>query len=417
LSREWVFEKFCNFYRSPHYKFPSPPQFSQREYAFLLFKERAMVRHKAFTSPTALLSSLRSKVPSDVYHSCAYYENPGDTQMDKKGWSGADLVFDIDADHIPTTCNKIHDEWHCTNPKCGVDGGMVGKGITPEECPVCGGPKFEVKTWACKECIETTRAETRKLLNMLMGDFGFAESDIHTYFSGHRGYHVHVENEAVRPLDTMARKEIVDYVTGIGMSLADKKKKKSEVEKNDSPERLRLTKFIWGGRLNRGMRKFIKNATVEDFREIGITTNLDALLKDRDAVLKRCLEEDYWRSVNEVGMGTWLRIVEEVRKKEAAQIDTVVTSDVHRLIRANGTLHGKTGLLKVEFPVKELDAFDPFVEAVAFKEGAAKVLVSDAPEFTLGGETFGPFRNQVAELPTAAAILLILKNRAELVTK
>ncbi len=53
---------------------------------------------------------LAETVPSDVYHSCAYYENP-DFDMDKKGWIGADLVFDIDADHIPTTCNKIHDEF------------------------------------------------------------------------------------------------------------------------------------------------------------------------------------------------------------------------------------------------------------------------------------------------------------------
>ena len=50
---------------------------------------------------------------------CAYYENP-DFDMDKKGWIGADLVFDIDADHIPTSCNKIHDEFRCV--KCGFEG-------------------------------------------------------------------------------------------------------------------------------------------------------------------------------------------------------------------------------------------------------------------------------------------------------
>jgi DNA primase small subunit len=249
---------------------------------------------------------------------------------------------------------------------------------------------------------------------MLMNDFGFAEHEIHTFFSGHRGYHIHVENEAVRSLDTMARKEIVDYVSGIGLSLVNKRKKrKSETSEKESPDILRLTKLIWGGRLNKGMREFIRTATKEDFREIGVKTNVDALLKDRKAVLKRCFDEDYWRSVNDVGIETWLRIAEEVRKQEAAQIDTVVTSDIHRLIRANGTLHGKTGLLKVEFPVKELDTFDPFVGAVAFKEGTAKVQVSDAPEFRLSGETFGPFKNQATELPTAAGVLLILKGRAE----
>ena len=49
----------------------------------------------------------------------------------------------------------------------------------------------------------------------------------------------------------------------------------------------------------------------------------------------------------------------------------------------NGTLHGKTGLKKVEFPAKNLQDFDPFTGAVAFKKGKAKVLVSDAPEFRI----------------------------------
>jgi DNA primase small subunit len=221
-SRDWVYEKFNAFYKSKTYKFPAPTQFSQREYAFLLFKERAMARHKGFATPTALTVFLRDKIPSDVYHSCAYYENP-EAEMEKKGWLGADLVFDIDADHIPTTCGKIHDEWHCANPNCLVSGGLAGRGITPEECPACGGFKFETKTWACEQCIDTTKVETRKLLDMLMDDFGVSEHEIHTYFSGHRGYHIHVENAAVRSLDAMARKEIVDYVSGIGLDLFGKK--------------------------------------------------------------------------------------------------------------------------------------------------------------------------------------------------
>jgi DNA primase small subunit len=409
-SRDWVYERFNSFYKNPHYTFPSPRSFSQREYAFLLFKERAMVRHKAFNSPASLRSFIRERIPSDVYHSCAYYENP-DAEMDKKGWIGADLVFDIDADHIPTSCGKIHDEWKCSNSDCLVSGGLSGRGITPEECPACGGVKFETKTWACEQCIDTTRTETRKLLDFLTNDFGFSEDEIHTYFSGHRGYHIHVENEAVKSLDTMARKEIVDYVCGIGLTLFDKKKK-SKTKVTDS-QLFRLSNYGWDGRLKRGMRKFIEGADKGDFRRIGVRTNVDAILKDKTAVLKRCFEENYWRSVNDVGAETWLRVAETIKNQELAQIDTVVTSDIHRLIRANGTLHGKTGLLKVEFPVKDLDRFDPFVGAVAFKEGNARVFVSNAPEFKLSGETFGPYKNQTVELPTAAAVLLILKGRAE----
>ncbi len=170
-----------------------------------------MVRHRRFAEFKNFRATLAETVPSDVYHSCAYYENP-DFDMDKKGWIGADLVFDIDADHIPTTCNKIHDEFRCV--KCGFE----GRGITPESCPCCEATKFETKIWACDLCIQSARDETAKLLDMLENDFGFSQDELHVYFSGHRGYHVHIENEVVRSLDAMASKEIVDYVTGLGIS-------------------------------------------------------------------------------------------------------------------------------------------------------------------------------------------------------
>ncbi len=67
-----------------------------------------------------------------------------------------------------------------------------------------------------------------------------------------------------------------------------------------------------------------------------------------------------------------LSIAEYLTNLQISAIDTVVTTDIHRLIRMNGTLHGKSGLLKVEFPVKHLSDFDPFKEAVAFKEGTSE---------------------------------------------
>ena len=405
-SRDWVYEKFCAFYKKPSYVFPSPVGFSEREFAFLLFKERVMVRHKGFASPTALGFFIRDRIPSDVYHSCAYYENP-EAEMDKKGWSGADLVFDIDADHIPTSCNKIHDEWTCGNSQCGFN----GKGITPETCPICGGEKFETKTWPCDLCIDSAKEETRKLVDMLENDFGFSDKEIRTFFSGHRGYHIHVENEAVRSLDTMARKEIVDYVSGIGLALFGKARK-DEPKRKLSRKAFSLNDYGWNKRLKLGMQRLILKATKEDLKNLGVRSGA-AVLKNRELILRRCLEENRWNSVKGVSVETWTRLAEHVKNQESAKIDTVVTSDIHRLIRANGTLHGKTGLLKVEFPVKDLDDFDPFKEAVAFKEGTAKVLVSDAPEFRLGGETFGPYKKQQVLLPTAAAVLLICKGRAE----
>jgi len=403
-SRDFVYGKFSEFYSSPSTVIPSPSLLDQRELGFLLFKERIMLRHQRFESVSDLKSFLIKDVPSDVYHSCAYYENP-EADMDKKGWLGADLVFDIDADHIPTSCNKVHDEWTCS--KCGFS----GKGITPEACPICAGQKFDTKIWVCELCLESAKEETVKLIDMLENDFGFAPQEIRVFFSGHRGYHVHIENEAVKTLDVMARKEIVDYVSGLGLSMIDDQAKYGSKRRRGSRV-FSLHDFGWNKRLKLGLQKFLMNATKEDLKNAGIK-GYAAILENREAILKRCLEEGRWDSVKGIGVGTWKKLAEYVKDLESAKIDTVVTTDTHRLIRMNGTLHGKTGLKKVEFPAKNLKDFDPFKEAVAFKEGTVKVFVSDAPEFRLGDSVLGPYKNQAVELPTVAAVLLICKGRAE----
>jgi DNA primase small subunit len=404
-SRDFVYGKFSDFYSAPSTAIPPPASLGQRELGFLLFKERIMLRHKSFARINDLRSFLGEAVPSDVYRSCAYYENP-EAEMDKKGWLGADLVFDIDADHIPTSCDKLHDEWVCG--KCGFS----GKGVTPDACPVCEGQKFDTKTWPCELCLESAKEETAKLIDMLSTDFGFSDTEVRVFFSGHRGYHVHVENDVVKKLDAMARKEIVDYVSGLGLSLLGGEARGRSARRRGSRS-FSLHDFSWNRRLKLGLRNFILRAAKEDLIKAGVKRNSNVILRNKELILKRCIEEGRWGSVKGVSVGTWRKLAEYVKDLESAKIDTVVTTDTHRLIRMNGTLHGKTGLKKVEFPAKRLADFDPFEKAVAFKGGAVKVFVSDVPEFRLGGSVLGPYKRQVVEVPTAAAVLLICKGRAE----
>jgi DNA primase small subunit len=409
FSRDFVCEKFREFYCNPSTLIPAPAATGQREFAFLLFRERAMIRHRSAIKISNLISLFSESVPSDVYHSCAYYENP-EADMDKKGWLGADLVFDIDADHIPTKCDKIHDEWTCG--KCQ----FKGKGPTPETCPACGGQKFDSKSWPCERCIGSARDETAKLIDMLEKDFGLSERDFRVFFSGHRGYHVHVETEVIRTLDSMARKEVVDYITGSGLNLSRREKASSDGKATSRT--FGLHEFGRYGRLKQDMRNFIEVATKDDLVKAGIKGGAStAILQYKQQVLERCIGKGLWDSVRGVGDETWFKIAAYLTNLQIAAIDTVVTTDIHRLIRMNGTLHGKTGLKKIEFPAARLADFDPFKEAVAFKEGTVKVFVSSAPEFRLGGNEFGPYKDKTVELPTAAAILLICKGRAEVVTK
>lgn len=402
-SLAFIREKFREYYGKDFSLDDSVFMIEKREFGFILFKE-GMFRHKKFKNKSELETFLKSFVPSDVYYSCAYYENP-EAEMERKGWLGADLIFDIDADHITTSCSKVHDEWICG--KCGFS----GKGIEPQQCPVCGSEKFEINTWPCENCLASAKAETVKLLDILMKDFGFSEKELHVFFSGHRGYHVHIENETIKSLDAIARKEIVDYVCGLGFDATLHGLNEKSLRDFES---LKINSFGWRGRVARGVYDFILTAKEEDYKSLGIKGNAaKAIIKNKDDLLKKISAPSSYSAIKGVGHETLKKITEFCAKSKAAQVDTVVTTDVHRLIRLANTLHGKTGLKKVEFPVSKIGEFDPFESAIAFKKGTAKVYVSDAPKFKLGSEVFGPYKNQRVELPMAAAVLLVCKGRAE----
>jgi len=405
-SQKFTERKFGDYYKGNDVSICVPTSIERREFGFLLF-ERGMLRHITFKAKEALESFLRATTCSDVYHSCSYYESP-EAEMDRKGWLGADLIFDIDADHIPTSCERVHDGWICGN--CSFS----GKGIAPKKCPVCGSEKFNIGTWPCEVCLDSAKTETAKLLDLLMRDFGFSEKEVRVFFSGHRGYHVHVESEAIKTLAAVARREIVDYVSGLGLDVFFHGLNEKNWRVMRAYQDIHLDDLGWRKRIALGMQNFILSANEQDLRNIGLRKSIvEAILRNKDAILKSLLETGTWGVIRGVGFETWRKIAEHGVKFQSAKIDTVVTTDIHRLIRLTGTLHGKTGFKKVEFPVLAIDDFDPFKSAVAFKGGTATVFVSDAPEFRLGDEMFGPYRSQKVELPTAAAVLLICKRRAE----
>lgn len=394
---------FTDYYRKKNNLIKPPTILQKREFGFILLKERTMLRHKNFKNIDYLKQFLASTVPSDVYYSSAYYEYP-DADMDKKGWLGADLVFDIDADHIPTPCGKVHDSWICSH--CG----FAGKGSSPEKCPACSKAKFEAKTWMCDKCFESAKDETIKLVDMLTEDFGFANSEVKVFFSGNRGYHVHIESENIRLLDSMARKEIVDYIIGLGL--------KTELHSLMDREKIAFGPDLigWRGRLVDGIDTFLEEKMPSEAETIGLGKQAVSFLTKEKEVLRENLKNGGMLTMKGVGAQNWKKIIQWVVDQQSAKIDTVVTTDTHRLIRLVGSLHGKTGFMKVEASLNDLDKFDPLKEAVAFKEGQMIVNIFEAPKFRIGDIYYGPFKNTShVELPTAAALFLLCKGAAQVV--
>jgi DNA primase small subunit len=409
FSSHFVKDKFAQYYQKYSSSIQPPASIENREFGFLLLKERIMLRHKGFRGVNTLRSFLKTIIPSDVYYSSAYYERP-EEEMSGKKWLGADLIFDIDADHIPTPCAKAHDIWVCSN--CGA----VGMGVSPEKCPTCGEQKFSEKTWPCEVCLESAKVEAIKLIDILTKDFGFSSGELKVGFSGHRGYHVHVESEEVRALDSMARKEIVDYVLGIGLEakfhgLGERDGKGVRVLAGPD-----LYDLGWRGRIARGTYDLLLTASPEELEKIGLKKKVvDTIIQHKESLLESWKEKGPWGIIKGIGTESWRKIAQYGVEKQSVKIDTVVTTDIHRLIRLTNTLHGKTGLKKIEVPITGIEHFDPLKSAVTFKEGSITVLVSDAPQFRLGDETYGPYAGQKIELPTAAALMLLCKGAAKVV--
>jgi len=397
-TKAFIQEKFVEYYRQNSASIDPPSSLTNREFAFLLFKERMMLRHKGVKNAEDLRTLLKTVVPSDVYYSSAYYEKP-EEEMEAKGWLGADLVFDIDADHIQTPCGKKHDTWTCNN--CGA----TGRGAPPEKCPICKMQKFDDKSWPCEICLESAKRETVKLIDVLTRDFGLSPQEMTVAFSGHRGYHVHVEDETVQTLDQMARKEIVDYMVGIGLE-----PRFHGMEEGLGPN---LEEAGWRGRIARGTYDFLLNTNTEQLEEMGLKRSVvNSLINQRDKILESWKSRGPWKTKG-VGSESWKKIVQKAIENQSVKIDTVVTTDIHRLIRLTNTLHGKTGLKKIQVSASDIEQFDPLKDAIAFKEGRISLVVFEAPEFKLGDERYGPYKNIEVELPTAAALFLLCKGAAQ----
>ena len=401
---------FLQYYSNQGDRIALPPDFRSREFGFLAFGEKFMTRHKAMGSHEELIRSIRMLVPSDVYYSTAYYVRPSD-EMERKGWLGSDLVFDVDADHIETPCKANHDMWRCSG--CG----LTKQGKPPAQCPSCGKAKFEERAWLCDECLNAAKNEVIKLIDFLAKDFGVPEQDMHVFFSGHRGYHLHVRTEQVRKLDESQRKEIVDYVLGLGLDVFFQGLYKKPKDIIVGPQ---LSDPGWRGRFARETYRLIMQGTEEELVDLGFSPRRARLIiQERPEREERWQKEILWSEFEDrfhVKDMTWRTIFERAISKGAlpAEIDTVVTTDIHRLIRLPETLNGKTGLRAMA--VSNLDDFDPFIDPIAF-EGEQAVRVMAAPEFRMGDANYGPYVRQDVTLPSAAAMLLLCKGVGDPIQK
>jgi DNA primase small subunit len=394
---------FQKYYMTSFKEEFTPSDIEYREFGFLYWYNRKFVRHLGFTNFQSMKDHINSYTPAHVYCSAARYETPDAPNMGLKSYMDCDLIFDLDIDHIPTPCKNEHDKWVCKS--CGT----AGVGIKPEVCPSdgCGSNSFQETTWECEKCMAVAKTEISVIINdFLARDFGLdPENDLFIIFSGRRGYHIHVENKAVRSLDSNARREVVDYIVGKGLvpsyhGLSPNARKKPSIHDGG-----------WRGRIARLVLKLLDESSIDELQKI-LTRSVDIERAKREISTQLRSQDPSW-SFAKMGDKTWKNLIETTINKYGGKIDEPVTIDTHRLIRLQGSLHGKTGFLVKRVPLSEFEEFDPFKDAQVFG-GTKRIHVKEAPQFKIGGDTFGPYKDEYVEIPLSAAVFLLCKGVASL---
>ena len=379
--------KFREYYTTS--KIELPDRFGRREFGFVFFGGRGMMRHLSFNRKINLKNFLTERAPAHAYYSTAYYQTPDAPTMQEKNWMGAELIFDLDSDHLPNA-DKVSYERQ----------------------------------------LELVKEEFYKLVNdFLLGDFGFDEKHIELYFSGGRGYHCHVKDPKIFGLDSSERREIVDYITGRDLkdSILFREHVTStiKIRGRTVPSEKALimpkpTEPGWRGRISRGVIDIIDEIKrsedpIEKLKEYGVRKNAaEKLLVDlSEERLKRIKEGklDQSKTIRKFFLNSALRKTAVLMS--AGETDEPVTCDVKRLIRLPSSLHAKTGLKVVGITLDELKDFDPLRDAVVFSDDSVKVDLNQNVHLRIKEGKFD-LKQGENEVPTYLAIFLIGKRLANI---
>jgi DNA primase small subunit len=389
-----------------------PPELEAREFGYGVFGRKISNRNMAFSSRGEFNNFLRTQVPFFVSYSSALYKFPLRRPMEAKQLFAADLVYEFDADDLPTQCKQGHDSWEC--PKCGKKGG--GRQLQCDEC----GSATRLEEWFCPECLGVARDKVFSLLEFLENDFGFSEG-ISINFSGRAGYHVHVRSDSIRQLPNSARIELIDYLTANGLSIFSHFKKESTFF---SFPGLRGNAG-WPQRILSELVRLLEEGDAERISTMGRISLPEAkrLVRERKTIIESIRERSTIPSifgrVSSTGESKSDRFWQEFLNSIVARIapiDRQTSVDLNKIVRVPETLHGETGLVSRELSKEALKGFNPFDDAIAFSANATvRVFISKAPSFYLSGQWFGPFERQEAELPLCAAIFLLARGAAGIV--
>ena len=394
-NSRFLLKMFRRYYKEN--EMPMPSRFGRREFGFMYFDRDFMQRHISFSNPTEMRRFMIAQVPKHSYYSTAYYRRPNAPTMEEKGWMGADLIFDLDADHLEGAEDMSY-----------------------------------------SQMMDQIKKEMINLLDsFLYNDLGFDEKDVGIYFSGGRGYHAHIELNDVTGLGSHERREIVDFVTSNGLDI-DRVFRQENVVRSvvnvKGQERNNISTFRtippedsggWWLRMRNGLKDVVNDVCDQDTKDLKrtypsiksmspktIESYRDDLIKSRDVIFVN----NRMATLKKGTQDMLIKIMkEDVAYRLSGEVDEPVTADIKRLIRLPGSLHGKTGLKVMPITRDELNGFDPLMDALpeSYTSDPITVNVKRKTNIKINGERFD-LDIGVTEVPEYAAVFLVGRRIADI---
>ena len=394
-NSRFLLKMFRRYYKEN--EMPMPSRFGRREFGFMYFDRDFMQRHMSFSNPTEMRKFMIAQVPKHSYYSTAYYRRPNAPTMEEKGWMGADLIFDLDADHLEGAEDMSY-----------------------------------------SQMMDQIKKEMINLLDsFLYNDLGFDEKDVGIYFSGGRGYHAHIELNDVTGLGSHERREIVDFVTSNGLDI-DRVFRQENVVRSvvnvKGQERNNISTFRtippedsggWWLRMRNGLKDVVNDVCDQDTKDLKrtypsiksmspktIESYRDDLIKSRDVIFVN----NRMATLKKGTQDMLIKIMkEDVAYRLSGEVDEPVTADIKRLIRLPGSLHGKTGLKVMPITRDELNGFDPLMDALpeSYTSDPITVNVKRKTDIKINGERFD-LDIGVTEVPEYVAVFLVGRRIADI---
>jgi DNA primase small subunit len=416
---------FKSYYKEKRSEIPAINSINQREFGYIPWDQKViMKRHMSFESKESITKHLINIGPRHVYSSGALYTQPENQDMEGKVYHGCDFIIDIDVDHFYTPCKEDHDIRYCK--ECGTS----GKGMN-RKCPNCNKLKIKTLTWICEDCLKIAKKEIITLIyDFLIPDFGINLDEVKIVFSGHRGYHLKIENDQIRILTSDDRREIADYITGENISLEILGlQEKGGIIYRFSEDTIGWTKKI----IKKAIEIMEKpNLEIQDLlsnKELFNFTNhyIKSLLASKQMFLNKIKNNKEYSlpSIEGFALTNWKKFFTGVIGEVGVEIDTPVAVDIHRLIRYPGSLHGKTGFKAQEILPDEFDNFNPLdeknekLDPVVFESKVQtiqklEILEPKVPETNIKGVKYGPYnKGEIIDVPHHIAVFLLCKEVAK----